>query len=209
LSRWQAGVHPDDLGRLEALRDQACRERRREYTTEYRIIPGGAIRWIEAAKLISFGNYGQARRADGVNIDVTEGKEAEEPQAFLLGELDHRVKNSLATVSAVVSHTLSASSSMADFATALDGRVQSMARTHELLSAGGWHGISVAELVRRELAPYATTGNTEINGSNVMLKAEAGQALAMVFPELAPNAAKDGALPSPSRGLGIPLRRPR
>jgi two-component sensor histidine kinase/integral membrane sensor domain MASE1 len=194
LSRWQAGVHPDDLGRLEAQRDQACRERRREYTTEYRIIRGGAIRWIEARKLISYDSDGQPQRADGVNIDVTERKRAEEQQRVLLGELDHRVKNSLATVSAVISHTLSGSSSMADFATALDGRVQSMARTHELLSASGWQGISVAELVRRELAPYATTGNTKISGSDVTLKAEAGQALAMVLHELATNAAKHGAL---------------
>jgi PAS domain S-box-containing protein len=203
LSRWQAGVHPDDLGRLEAQRDQACRERRREYTTEYRIIRGGAIRWIEARKLISYDSDGQPQRADGVNIDVTERKRAEEQQRVLLGELDHRVKNSLATVSAVISHTLSGSSSMADFATALDGRVQSMARTHELLSASSWQGISVAELVRRELAPYATTGNTKISGSNVILKAEAGQALAMVLHELATNAAKHGALSNQSGRVAI------
>src|SRR5262249_59300372 len=103
-------------------------------------------------------------------------------EGVLVGELDDRVKNSLATVSAIVAHTLSASGSMADFATALDGRVQSMARTHELLSASGWQGISVAELVRRELAPYATTGNTEIDGPNVILKAEAGQGVAKGLP---------------------------
>src|SRR5262249_41034552 len=93
-SRWRAGVHSDDLGRLEALRDRACRERRREYTTEYRIVRGGAIRWIEARKLISYDSDGQPRRAVGVNIDVTERKRVEDQQRVLLGELDHRVKNS-------------------------------------------------------------------------------------------------------------------
>src|SRR5262249_6966883 len=158
---------------------------------EYRIIlPDRGVRWIETRSFVSYDGEGCPQRVVGVNIDVTERKSAEEQQRILVSELDHRVKNTLATVSAVVSHTLNASSSMVDFAMAIDGRVQSMARTHELLSASRWHGISVAELVRRELAPYATSANTEINGPEVTLRAEAGQALAMVLHELATNAAK-------------------
>jgi two-component system, chemotaxis family, CheB/CheR fusion protein len=69
--------------------------------------------------------------------DITERKRSEERRRTLVAELDHRVKNALATVSAVVSHTRQGSRSVTSFAAALDGRIRSMARTHELLSVGG------------------------------------------------------------------------
>jgi two-component sensor histidine kinase len=112
-----------------------------------------------------------------------------------VAELDHRVKNMLAIVSAIVARTQEASSSMAEFVTAFDGRIRSMATTHELLSTRHWHGLPLAELVRRILAPYATAGTVRIEGSDdVVLNAEAGQAIAMLLHELATNAAKFGAL---------------
>jgi two-component sensor histidine kinase len=112
----------------------------------------------------------------------------------LIAELDHRVKNTLATVCAVAAQTLDASSSMADFVTSLDGRLRSMARTHELLSHRKWRGIPLSGLVNRELAPYVRGNNTEICGPEVLLSAEAGQSLGMALHELVTNAAKHGAL---------------
>jgi two-component sensor histidine kinase len=201
-------VHPDDLGQAEGSRNEAFANRWKEDNAEYRIVLlTGEVRWIERRGAISYGEDGRPERVVGVNIDVTERKRVEEQQRVLVSELDHRVKNTLATVSAVVSHTLNASSSMADFATALDGRLQSMARTHELLSATRWQGISVKELVRRELAPYTTNGNTEIIGPEVILRAEAGQAMAMVLHELATNAAKYGALATQNGRVSIRWRQ--
>jgi PAS domain S-box-containing protein len=126
--------------------------------------------------------------------DITARKRADEQQRVLHAELDHRVKNILASVSAVVAHTKDASNSMDDFVAALDSRIQSMSSTHELLSRSRWQGVSLWELVRRELAPYTSNSNTCIKGPEVVLIAEAAQATALVLHELTTNAAKYGAL---------------
>jgi two-component system, NtrC family, sensor kinase len=78
-----------------------------------------------------------------------------------------------------------------------------MAATHELLSAHRWQGVSLSEHVRRELAPYAARNNSDAGGPEVVLRAEAGLAMAMVLHELATNAAKYGALSTKNGRVSI------
>jgi PAS domain S-box-containing protein len=202
-----ATVHSDDIGQVKQARSEAFDLRRREYSVEYRIIrAGGEVRWVETRCFISYDGEGRPHRVIGISIDITERKVVEEQQRKLVAELDHRVKNVLATVQAVAAHTMDASSSMQHFVAALDGRLRSLGSTHEILSHRAWLGIPLAELVRRELAPYARAANAEISGPEVMLSAEAGQIMGMVLHELVTNAAKYGALSVPSGRVSIRWR---
>ena len=141
----------------------------------------------------------------GANIDVTERKRAEQYQHTLNAELDHRVKNVLATVRAIMAHTREASGSTEDFVARLDQRIESLARTHELMSESKWRSVPLVEIIRRELAPY-NARNTDIGGPDLTLKAGAAEAVAMVFHELTTNAAKYGAFSSRTGRVSVRWR---
>jgi PAS domain S-box-containing protein len=202
-SAWLAGIHPEDVERMQTLRRQAFEERRPECNVDYRIVrSNGEIRWLESRSFIAYGGDGQAQRVIGVNIDVTERKRAEGTQRALNAELDHRVKNALATVLAIITRTQDAACSLPSFVAGLTHRISSMSRTHQLLSESSWRGVSLAEVVRRELAPFAE-GNSEVDGASVTLKSEAAQAVASVLHELTTNAAKYGAFSSRNGRVSI------
>jgi PAS domain S-box-containing protein len=198
LAHARTFVHPDDLTRLDAA-FAAARRTGAPCQAEYRVSMGdgiepGEARWVAVEGSVACDAAGRPVRLLGVTRDITGRKRAEEQKDLLLAELDHRVKNALAVVAAVASRTHDAGGSVTDFVAALDGRIKSMATTHDLLSGRKWEGLPLRDLVERELQPYATGSNVHIAGSDAVLRAEAGQALAMVVHELVTNAAKYGAL---------------
>jgi len=161
----------------------------------------GSIFPIELA--IGEANVAGRKIFTGIVRDITERKRTEEHQSLLVAELDHRVKNILAQVAVVASSTRQGSHSIDEFLRSLDGRIQSMAAAHRLLSKSGWQSVGLDALVRNQLAPYAVGANVAISGTDVALPSVEIQALARVLHELATNAAKYGALSIPSGHISV------
>jgi NO-binding membrane sensor protein with MHYT domain/two-component sensor histidine kinase len=147
------------------------------------------------------------RRAAAFVRDMAAAKKAEEYQNLLIAELDHRVKNVLARVVAVVRSTCEGSHSTTELVEKLEGRIHSMADTHALLSSGRWQGVGLVDVFRHELAPYAKAGNTSVDGPDVVITAEATQVVAIVIHELVTNAAKYGALSASNGKVAVRWER--
>jgi two-component system CheB/CheR fusion protein len=136
--------------------------------------------------------------------DISARRAAEQKALLLLSELDHRVKNILAIVSAIVAQTLKTSPDPELFAAEIQGRIGAIAKAHSLLTQSGHGDLLLRALIMTELAPYDRgTGNVVVSGPEVCLTPKAGMALAMAVHELASNAAKYGSLSTTFGHLAI------
>ncbi len=128
-------------------------------------------------------------------LDVTERKRAEATQRLLIGELNHRVKNTLASVQAIATQTLRHSGGAADFASTFIGRIHALARAHSLLSATTWQGARLRELIEGQLQlGTIDPQRLSFSGPEIELSPEPALHLALVLHELGTNANKYGAL---------------
>lgn len=130
-------------------------------------------------------------------------RRTDQSQRLMIAELDHRVKNVLAQVAAVANTTVQGNRSIDEFLRSLQGRLQSMATTHTLLSEARWQSVRLDALVRSQLGPYESGTNVRISGSDVMLAATETQAVTRVLHELVTNAAKYGALSLPGGQVSV------
>ena len=148
---------------------------------------------------------GRVVGASKIARDIGEQKRVEAHREFLVAELNHRVKNTLATVQSVASQTLRQSASLEDFKTAFNGRLRALARAHDLLADEAWAGADIGQLVRQTLEPYRAKGDRRItaSGPNLSLQPQSGVALNMILHEMATNAAKYGALSKPGGTLDV------
>lgn len=137
-------------------------------------------------------------------LDVTERHRAEETQKLLIGELNHRVKNTLASVQAIATQTLRHTHNPVDFSKTFSGRIQSLARAHGMLSETTWQGARLDELIRDQLRlGTIDEARITIEGPEVNLAPASALRLALIFHELSTNANKYGALVGPAGQVAL------
>ena len=192
-----ARVHPEDRAAHTAAVSRVIAAGG-DLETEFRILsPDGAIGWIMLRGRADHDADGRPVRLAGVAMDITARKRAEERQTLLLHELNHRVKNTLATVQSLTFQTAARAAAPPDFLNALQARIIALAEAHDLLAESAWEGAALADVVERTLAPYVSAGGgrrVAFSGPAVRLRPNAAVTLNMAFHELATNAAKYGAL---------------
>jgi PAS domain S-box-containing protein len=188
-------IHPDDwISLVEIARGMSQGARTQQ--TEFRVVrPNGEIRWCIGTAAASLDGAGTVVRINGVTIDITDRKEADERQVLLAREVDHRARNALAVIQSII--RLTREKSVGDYVQAIEGRIKALARAHTLLSDSRWRGADLGTLVSEELAPYRAGDKIQCSGPDISLQPVTAQGLALALHELATNAAKHGALSSP------------
>ena len=139
---------------------------------------------------------GRLRGALKIMRDDTRRRHSEEQQRLLLGELNHRVKNTLASIQAIVSQTARSTTDQQTFTALLNSRIQALARALDLLTRETWMGATLGDVARAALEPWLDGLRITIKGPHVRLTTSQALALSMAFHELAINAAKYGAMSS-------------
>ena len=130
-----------------------------------------------------------------INAAAYERKRAADRDQLLMAELDHRVKNTIANIQALVRQTSRSAESVTGFVTGLEGRIRSMAKAHSLLSQSRWESVSLKRLIHEELDAYKNDGTRlNISGDDLQLTPKSALSLSLAIHELATNAVKYGAL---------------
>jgi PAS domain S-box-containing protein len=191
--RIKALLEPEDWDRLkQALADAATAT---AHESEFRVRrPNGELRWCLGTAAATVDSQGRVTRISGVTMDITDRKGAEERQAFLAREVDHRARNVLAVVQSML--RLTKAETTEAYVAAVEGRISALSRAHMLLSECRWEGADLRRLVDEELEPYrnADASAVIVEGAVLLLDSRRAQTVALVLHELATNAAKHGAL---------------
>jgi PAS domain S-box-containing protein len=192
-------VHPDDVERVWAALEAALDPvDPKPYAIEYRVRRrDGEVRWVEAHGLAYFEGALHDRRAVsmvGTVQDITERKQREEKERFLVREVNHRARNMLSVVDAIVYQTVA--NSPEDYVERVSERIWALAAYQDLLVRSEWTGVEIRDLARAQLSHFGDLIGSRIvmNGPKLCLNAASAQAIGLAIHELAANAGNYGAL---------------
>ena len=190
-------THADDADPdRESFRKQVAGELQ-FYSIEKRLVrPDGREVWVSVRSSPVRAASGELLYVVRVVQDISERKIAERRQKLLIDELNHRVKNTLATVQSLAAQTARGEPPPAVFRERFEGRLTALSKAHDQLTVRHWENADLRDLLTASLAPYAATASNRIvlRGEDIVLRPRAVLTLAMVFHELTTNAAKYGAL---------------
>ena len=190
--RMQDITHPDDLPHNLELFEKLVRTGAAFVIEKRYIHKDGAIVWASNSVSGVRDADGKLAQLVAVVTDITGRKRAEAQRELLMHELNHRVKNTLATVQSVAALTLRHAESPAQAREVLDQRLVALSRAHDVLTRENWESAGLREVVANTAAAYA--GRFEVEGPDLRLRPGAVLSLSMALHELATNAVKYGAL---------------
>jgi PAS domain S-box-containing protein len=205
---WREAMHPDDVENTLAQWARSL-ETGEPYDVEHRIrhLEHG-YRWARTRAFPRRDSDGNILLWYATTEDIHEAKSAEERQRLLINELNHRVKNSLATVQAIAFQTLRGDIGLAEGRARFEGRLMALSRAHNLLTEQNWGGAALERVVRDATEPLdGDQGRFDLDGAPLWLTPRASLALALAVHELATNAAKYGALSAEEGRVSIAWRK--
>lgn len=202
-SRMAALVHPDDLGQAIADGDALWAGEIETYAADRRFVGDkpGEILWMNLT-VSKVSPVDEPPYMVVILSDISHRKQAESAQQhhqaqlrLLINELNHRVKNTLATVQSMAAQTLRNEPSPTAAYEKFEARLMGLSGVHDILTRESWHGAPLREVAERALRPFDEAGaRVDISGPAVRLQPGGALTMALIFHELATNALKYGAL---------------
>jgi PAS domain S-box-containing protein len=201
---WRTSMHPEDTSEI-VERVSGALANRISVSLEGRYRNAeGLYRTLLTNAQPRFSPEGEFLGMIGVNVDITERKEAEQIQHLLMNELNHRVKNTLAIVQSIANQTVLSAGSPGQFKTSFNGRLQALGTAHTLLTQNSWQGAEIQALVSGQVLYMGVDAKRiSYSGPSVTLEAQVALHLALVLHELGTNACKYGALAVTTGNLSI------
>jgi PAS domain S-box-containing protein len=201
-----ARYYPGERERLQEAGHTAVERGERFFEVEFRYTrPDGVLRSFLLRAEIILDPQGLPQTAIGVLLDITERKRHEEHLEVLMRELSHRSKNLLAVVQAMMRLTARSTPTPREFEKHVTGRIQALARTHDVLVQQDWRGAYLETVIRSQLEAFPEIDPSRIvlAGPNVLLANNAAQDLGVAIYELLTNACRYGALSDPAGRISI------